>query len=638
MSSNKNNIKAGSEQSAVMLKHMGERRFYWLTLAVLLVLSAYPLINGVRMAYLNIANEGIEPMVLGLYISEAVMMKGGLYRLGIGWFFEGLPGIALAPADIIVVAISAVLTWLVLHFAQRCESWPGKRTIAITIFLCVLISGTGIIASTPALMPVAGPASIQVSIPAPSDHLVPELKLDSKPNPDFDSKPAPLSFSDSKVKTGEDLFGCYIFDECIYMNPLSSFRAVKGFMPYIYGVSDDSLIIANTETGEIQQFSAPYEYTAVDGNEFTSKSEVKLLTPPDISRYKERKLRARFTSGGGIEYRLYQMDGEIWLVSLSRGNIGIWSIYRLLWTDEHDLSELRNAFDSQINSEAGKTRMSLADVYELARKGKDIKPGDFDRFIGKAAGSDFDIMRYDIEGGCVLTVHSDTPGSEIKYARLTKQGYDPFDKALSVDIRDGAQELAAYLDPLHSLARLSIEDNHRGTGEREFIYEFDGYRYFLNTTRADQIFITFDNGDRLPLKQALEERRTIVEELVSHGLYNIFMEPAENPMGGFFTILHHRHRFTFDGEMLYPQASFMYTADSDLSAYFDIEELAYILELQGKDEPACKLRYIMNTANLPVIAGKAYVNSSGLAEAGISVEIGWMLSSHTPVSFKYEEK
>ncbi len=552
--------------------------------------------------------------VLGLYIGEAAMMEGGLYRFGTGWFFEGLPGIALAPADIIVILSSAVLTWVILHFTWKRGSWPGKRTIVVAVLMCTLISGADIIVSMPSLAPVATPASI------------PDLSLDSKLDP--------MSSLVQQVKGDDNIFGCYEFDESIYKNPLSNFAAMKGSMPYVYGFSDDALIIANIDTGEMQRFSANYESMAVGEDEFAIENIPAVFSPPDITRYKERRLRARITSMGGEQYRLYQMDSEIWLVSPGGEDIGIWSIYRLRRTNKYELSELINAFDSQIDAADGKTQMSLKDVYELARKGKGIKQEDLDEFIGKAAGPGFNIMRYNIEGGCVLIVHSNTPDSAINYVRLTKQGHDPFDEALSVDIRGGTQAVAAYLDPLHSLAKLKLEDPRNGVGEREQIYEFEGYRYFLNTTRADQIFITFENGDRLPLKQALEERRTIVEELVPLGLANIYMEPVENPMGGFFTILHHRHKFTFDGEQFYPSASFMYIVDPNLSAYFDIAELAYILELQGKAELVGKLRSIENTADLPVIAGKAYINDKGLAEAGITVEIGWQLSSHTPVSFK----
>ena len=39
---------------------------YWLTLAVLLALSSYPLINGVRIAYISLADGVVEPAVCGM--------------------------------------------------------------------------------------------------------------------------------------------------------------------------------------------------------------------------------------------------------------------------------------------------------------------------------------------------------------------------------------------------------------------------------------------------------------------------------------------------------------------------------------------------------------------------------------------
>lgn len=268
--------------------------------------------------------------VLGMYIGEAVMLDGVVYRFGIGWFFQRIQGIVLAPVDIAVIVVSSAVTWLVLYFARQYGSWPGKRTVFAAILLCVMIPVGGIIASTPgrphAEMPVSAedPALFDVTVTAAS---TPEL-------------------SASVPSEGDDLFGCYIFDECIYRNPLSSFIAVKGYMPYVYGLSKDSLIIVNTSTGDMERFSAQYRSCSVDGDEFTSRTSVKLIGPPDVSSYKERKLRAAFTSDSGIKYSLYQMDGEIWLVRLGDEKVGVWSIYRLLPTDEYDIEELEHSFDT----------------------------------------------------------------------------------------------------------------------------------------------------------------------------------------------------------------------------------------------------------------------------------------------------
>lgn len=521
-----------------------------------------------------------------MYIGEAAMMDGRLYRFGTGWFFDGLPGIPTAPVDILVILLSGAATWLILFTSRRKESWPGKRITAVSLALCVVIAVSGI------------------------------------------------CFSAAALNAEDNLFGCYEFDECLYMNPLSSFIAFKGFMPYVYGISEDSLVIVNTETGHIEQLTAQYEKTPVTEDEFSSKADFILesFPFPDLSHYKERWLRAVFTGGTGQQYRLYQTDGEILLADL-RGD-RLWSIYKLKKTGKTGPADLERALEVRDNAPEGLRQMTLRDVYDLARKGESLTLRDLEPFDGKAVGSGFMIMRYDIKGGCVLIVHCDTPASAPNYARLSKRGYDPFDEALTVDIRTGTQAIAAYMNSLYSLMSLKIEDSHGGTNSRELIYEYWGYRYYLNTTRGDRVFITLDNGERLPLKQALEDCRLIIEDAVANGLYNVFMEPVDNPLGGEFPILHHLHRFTFDNEVFYPSASFMFVVyKDDFITYFDIAELADILELQGRDGLSNRLRQIAGTDNLPVIAGKAYITDAGLAKAGIAVDIGWALSSHTPVHF-----
>lgn len=439
----------------------------------------------------------------------------------------------------------------------------------------------------------------------------------------------------SMTNIEDDIFGCYEYQDCQYIHPLSSFFPSGHSMPYVYGIENDSLIIANTRSGEIEQFSAQYGKTPVDTSEFTviSDFEPKLFpATPDLSQYEERWLRAELIGDASQQSRLYQMDDEIWLVNMANGKL--WSIYRLQKTDKTKLADLKRALKMKNTIPEGLVQMTIKDVYYLARKRANLTYQDFEGFYGKAAGSGFMSMRYDIAGGCVLIVHQDTPDSSINYARMSKRGYDPFNEDLTVDIRLGTGAVAAYLNPLHSLSRIKIEDSHDGFLPRELIYEFDGYRYYLNTTRAERVYVTFDNGERLPLKQALEERRLIIEDAVANGLFNVFMEPVDNPMGGQFPILHHRHKFAFDDEGFYPSSSFMYVIYNDnFFAYYDRDELADILVLQGREEIARKLCLITNTDNLADIGSKVYISEAGLTEAGISVKIGWELSSHTPVYF-----
>lgn len=218
--------------------------------------------------------------VVLMYAGEAVMMKGGLYRFGIGWFFRGIPGIILAPVDILVIIISGTVTWFVLAMARRFSGWPGTKTAIVAGAVCILISAAGI----------AAPA-IQVS------------------NDDG------------------SILGTYEFDYCLYMNPFSSSAARKENMPYLYKLSEDGMDIINIITGEEQKFSAQYEKTAVDVYEFITKNISYTFKLPDLSVYRERWRLGVFKSESGQKYTLYQMDGEIWLVQ--NRDIGIWSIYRL---------------------------------------------------------------------------------------------------------------------------------------------------------------------------------------------------------------------------------------------------------------------------------------------------------------------
>lgn len=57
-----------------------------------------------------------------MYFGEAAMMGWKLYRFGTGWFFNGLPGIILAPVDIIIVLLAGVVTWFVLKVMRKRES------------------------------------------------------------------------------------------------------------------------------------------------------------------------------------------------------------------------------------------------------------------------------------------------------------------------------------------------------------------------------------------------------------------------------------------------------------------------------------------------------------------------------------
>ena len=56
-----------------------------------------------------------------MYVGEAAMMQGALYRFGIGWFFSGLPGAAVAPVDVLIILLAGTATWLALGAARKHE-------------------------------------------------------------------------------------------------------------------------------------------------------------------------------------------------------------------------------------------------------------------------------------------------------------------------------------------------------------------------------------------------------------------------------------------------------------------------------------------------------------------------------------
>jgi len=235
------------------------------------------------------ANSGVAvPVAVSLlatilmYIGEIAMMSGSLYRFGTGWFFTGLPGVALAPVDLIVILLAGAVTWVFLSSARRKVAWPGKKTAVFSTAVFVLIACIGVSFS---VLPIQAANAAD-----------------------------------------DDLSGTYHFSDCLFMHPISSYLPVKGAMPYEYRFSKDNFIIADQQTGQVEEFTGQYLKTPVSENEFQDKLDMPALFPADLSIYKERWLRGVFT-GEGQQFGLYQMDLELWLVNIR--NNRIWSIYRI---------------------------------------------------------------------------------------------------------------------------------------------------------------------------------------------------------------------------------------------------------------------------------------------------------------------
>ena len=58
-------------------------------------------------------------VTLVMYIGEMILLSGHLYRFGDGVFFAGIPGIVLAPVDIVVIIASGVVTAIIANAVRN---------------------------------------------------------------------------------------------------------------------------------------------------------------------------------------------------------------------------------------------------------------------------------------------------------------------------------------------------------------------------------------------------------------------------------------------------------------------------------------------------------------------------------------
>ncbi|MCH5209052.1 MAG: hypothetical protein J1F04_09210 [Oscillospiraceae bacterium] len=61
-------------------------------------------------------------MTLLMYIGEMILLNGHLYSFGDGFIFTGIPGIVLAPADLLIIAASGGITALIFTLLNRKSS------------------------------------------------------------------------------------------------------------------------------------------------------------------------------------------------------------------------------------------------------------------------------------------------------------------------------------------------------------------------------------------------------------------------------------------------------------------------------------------------------------------------------------
>jgi hypothetical protein len=250
--------------------------------------------------------------------------------------------------DILVILLAGAVAFLMLGKARKKENWPGKLITAVLLIICAIIAVSGV------------------------------------------------TFSIASAGKTDSILGCYEFDECIYMSPLSSFMAIKQSMPYVYYINKDFLIEYNTKTGYLVKYAARFRNTPVAADEFKKMTgfgeDPFPFKLPDMSFYKDCRLRGAFIHEELEGYRLYQMDNEIWLVSLRGGRL--WSIYRLVKTDKYDPADIERIAEAHENKPEGLKQMTLKDVYDLSRRGEKLTTHDFEGFDGNEIGAGFYIMRY----------------------------------------------------------------------------------------------------------------------------------------------------------------------------------------------------------------------------------------------------
>lgn len=58
-------------------------------------------------------------VTLIMYIGEMILLSGHLYRFGNGFFFNGIPGIVLAPMDVVVIIVSGVIAALIANTVRK---------------------------------------------------------------------------------------------------------------------------------------------------------------------------------------------------------------------------------------------------------------------------------------------------------------------------------------------------------------------------------------------------------------------------------------------------------------------------------------------------------------------------------------
>ncbi|MDO5111065.1 MAG: hypothetical protein Q4E65_02050 [Clostridia bacterium] len=134
---------------------------------------------------------------------------------------------------------------------------------------------------------------------------------------------APEAPQQAALQQEEAPFGkTYAFEECLYMNPLSSAYPFEG-TGQLYVFKENGLTILDEATGESVESHGTDETVCIDVTDDAWKEMYFVGEPVDIGAYETRRAYSV-----GDQYRLYCMDAEVWLGKLANDGM-LWSVYKL---------------------------------------------------------------------------------------------------------------------------------------------------------------------------------------------------------------------------------------------------------------------------------------------------------------------
>ncbi len=136
----------------------------------------------------------------------------------------------------------------------------------------------------------------------------------------------PNESSGPDLSGGDTFFATYVFNKCLYMNPLSSYYPFKS-TGCLYVIGENSFTVIDEKTGEILEIISLIEWNEqqISDQEWAAMFEIDIGVP-DISGISSS---SRIMYVLSDKYRLFKMGDEIWLVQMQSNRDRIWSVYQI---------------------------------------------------------------------------------------------------------------------------------------------------------------------------------------------------------------------------------------------------------------------------------------------------------------------